>query len=814
MKSTKATVGVVMMRFIRVAKILFVLNGSVVAFLPDVSTVFERRQIRNFRVKARTTARITRWVSPSSRNQEKDISNRAETTINIEGLQPEEEFSRLAAIDETIRGLQLQLPTILTKALSPDMAERVYSEDNFCFSVLVDDEMDYGRNSIQNQGNTNDRENIVKRDNEIVILNSREELMALSDVLVLTTAAAQQAIIVTGTTDARVKIECQLIMDSSFRVIRIPWRAKAPALTLSGTGSGDRFNNFEGITDCYLGTIDNVGKVERFVVRKANFNGRTLNGPAIGQALKRIRSTLSNLQQNPILQNIVRTTQQGDNNNNNRATTLFNTLRDEFLDQATTALSTAQTISAKQEVEITTIPVYRVDSIDDLSLVKNNGWIQDQIAENEGKIQHGDKLYIPCPGTNEWKEYVDSRYCVVNFSNEIIPQLSDLSIIDSTLFAENATYKTEADESILMTGGKALANFFQSMALTRKGTGGTWSMTHCEVLDWKDRKVAISYEATTGNLPLWTIQGRDIYKLDTTTCGDDRPIITTIQQGQMVANGPNGNTLRFDGRWLTENVAAAFQGDENFPSSNGPRDFLTELLMNQPSLSPFLQPRSPVRTKSRARVKSKVSESTAAASFYIMQSLYEQGMALFDTSPSSRLSPPGFDQMSENIELKGYLGESIVRGSSLYNQSIGSVIFGIRESIRRKRLLIEEAPSPPRIELLVPTGEIRLSLTFLFRIPSPGVGIIVSPNSDSPTSSLPLKVELTSDYRIDPDTGLIVEHRLVETRVNGQLTAGDQVSRWMQRFLKLDGAAPTAGVRNEDGAFAAILDAISWFRPM
>ena len=163
--------------------------------------------------------------------------------------------------------------------------------------------------------------------------------------------------------------------------------------------------------------------------------------------------------------------------------------------------------------------------------------------------------------------------------------------------------------------------------------------------------------------------------------------------------------------------------------------------------------------------------------------------------------------MSENIELKGYLGESIVRGSSLYNQSIGAVIFGIRESIRQKRLTIEGPSTTPRVELLVQTGEIRLSLAYKFRIPPPGI----FPSPDSSPSGLPLKVELVSDYKIDPDTGLITEHRLVETRINGQLTAGDQVSRWMQRFLKLDGAAATTS-RNDDGALSAILDALSWFR--
>jgi hypothetical protein len=825
------------------SSIILNLTDSVQAFiLPDATSPFKhqhkhQQQNHYYRADANVnTARgVSRWVSPSSRNQDRNNNdNQAEREITaIEGLfLAEEEFGRLVAVDETIRALQLQLPTILTKALTPAMVEKVYSKDDFCFSILVDDERGNGGGDILDQdddGDDRDTTGSKKDDDEIVVLNSREELMALSDVLVLTTAAAQQAILVTGrTADAKVKIECQFIIEDSCQIIRIPWRAKTPTLgALSPTGSGKKFHNFEGITDCYLSSTidddDDVGKVERFVVRKASFNGRILNGPAIGQALKRIQSTLSNLQQNPILKNIVRTTTQqnsddNNNNNNNRATSIFNTLLDGFLDQAATALSTTQTASSKQNVDATTIPVYQVDSIGDLSLVANNGWIQDEIVTADNTKPKQGEILTPCPGTKDWDNYVNSRSCLTRFSNDVIPQLSDLSIVDSKLFADDATYQIEGDKSIVMTGRESLANFFQSMALTRKGTGGSWTMIRYEVLDWKARTVAISYEVTTSSLPLWTIQGRDIYELDTTTSKDDRPIIKAIRQGKMVANGPNGNTLRLDGRWLTENVASAFQGDGTSPSSKLPRDFLTELLMNQPNLSPFLKQQKKSSTRSKSSIGSsrrKLSKSAAAASYYIMSDLYEQAISLFDMSSSNRRSPPGAEQMSENIELKGYLGESIVRGSSLYNRSIGSVIFGIRESIRQKRLVIEETPAPPRVELLVPTGEIRLSLTFLFRIPPIGAGILPSQDTSNGIGpGLPLKVELTSDYRIDPDTGLITEHRLVETRINGQLTAGDQVSRWMQRFLKLDVAAATTTVRNEDGGLTAIMDAISWFRSM
>jgi len=812
-----------------------------------------------------TTKISARWASRSSLYQSKDYtnsnsnsnsnSNDVDPGVRIEGLLSNEEFDRLVAVDETIRALRLQLPTILTKPLTPAMAEKVYSKDDFCFSVLVDDESSSsyedsnngGQNGSTGGGNANVdldyfRDNGSKNSNDIVVLNSREELIALSDVLVLTTAVAQQAILVTGTTDTKVNIECQLIIDESCRVVRIPWRAKTPILGSSlstSTATGKRFNNFEGVTDCYLCTNDGtddyngIGKVERFVVRKASFNGRTLNGPAIGQALKRIQSTVTNLQQNPILQNIVRTTQQdgnSNNKNNNRGPNIFNTIRDEFLGQAATALSvrlssddpeiltaTSGSRTASSE-QFSTVPVYQVESISELSLNIDHIWMDEaSIKDQKNKTSRDskrEKITTPCPGTKDWEEYVDSTSCLLRFSNKVIPQLSDLNIVDSKLFAEDIAFKIEADESVLMTGRESLANFFQSMALTRKGTGISWEMDRYQVIDWKNRTVAISYKVKTNRFPLWTIQGRDIYVLDTTK-SEGLPIIREIRQGKMIAKGPNGNEIRLDGRWLVEYLVTALQVDGTSSGTNLPRDFLTEFLMNQPNLSPLLQQQKSLSgTTSSIKSKRKISQSVATASYYIMTDLYEQGLSLFDMTSTTRRSPPAVEYMSENIELKGYLGESIVRGSSVYNRSIGSVIFGIRESIRQKRLLIEETSVPPRVELLVPTGGIRLTLTFLFRIPTPGAGIIPSPDSTSRVSGLPLKVELTSDYRVDPDTGLIVEHRLVETRINGQLTAGDQVSRWMQRFLNLDGALATDTNRNEDGALKVISDALSWFRSM
>ncbi|VEU33997.1 unnamed protein product [Pseudo-nitzschia multistriata] len=784
---------------------------------------------------------------------------------NIEGLLPERELERLVAVDETVRALKKQLPTILTRPLTPAVAEDAFCKEGFCLSVLVDVDVDdesesqkaykgslggtgAGAGAYDEQRRKPPSERIAERiPDEIVLLNGRDELVALGDVLVLATALARQAVLVTGTMETGVGIECQLILDEACETVRIPWRAKTPVPgSLPVSAAADkRFNYLEGITDCYLRTSSDsetdgqnnsgTGRVHRMVVRKATFNGRTLNGPAIGQALKGIQSTVANLQQNPILQNIVGAAQQQqqqqqeqrqrqqqprDGSGTSRGPSLFNTLRDEFLGQAATAVSARLSPPPKESAAATggegtpsssegsAVPVFRVASIADLPLDVDRAWLdEDSIRTKAEPLETA----TPCPGTEEWKDFVDASFSLRRFCSEVIPQLSDLNIVDSNLFAGDASYKNAADGTVLLAGRESLAGFFQSIALTRKGTGISWETRGCEVLDWKNRTVAVRYEMATKGFPLWTVSGRDVYVLDATLSSGERPVVLEILQGPLVARGPNQNEIPLDGLWLVDNLSSALGVDGASPGTTLPRDFLTELLRNQlPGPGP---PKPP--TKRRRRL----SEHAAASVYYIMADLHEQGLSLFDTESTTGPSPPAIEYMAENLALRGYLGEPILRGSALYDRSVRSVLFALRESVKRGRLRVEGPPVPPRVELREnPEGcvFVRLTLTVAFRIPPPGPGILQqAADSLGPASGLPLRVELVSDYGIDPERGKITEHRLVETRINGQLTAGDQVSLWMKRFLNAEGNIAAGGSepsRAEERALGAIADALSWFR--
>jgi hypothetical protein len=68
--------------------------------------------------------------------------------------------------------------------------------------------------------------------------------------------------------------------------------------------------------------------------------------------------------------------------------------------------------------------------------------------------------------------------------------------------------------------------------------------------------------------------------------------------------------------------------------------------------------------------------------------------------------------------------------------------------------------------------------------------------------SVPLNLELVSEYKVNSQ-GLIKEHKLVESRVNGQLTPGDVLSRWIK-------GTTTSSNNNEPNL--SLLDVLAWAR--
>lgn len=697
------------------------------------------------------------WFTVSPARSSFVTHDKSSSTIlsSIEGLA--ENFDGLCDLDETIQGLKQQLPSTLIRPLTSLTASKVYAED-FQLTVLL-------------PASKNNEETTTAENGEITLLQSREELISLSDVLVLTTTAAQQALAMIGQENTSQIVNCQLVIDDKLSCIRVPWRATVPIL---GSGANNRL---QGLSEFHVN--DDSSKVQIHRIRNVTWNGRDLNGPEIGQAFRAIQAATDNIQKSPLFPQNAFATGPG--------ATLWKELRGGLLEQAATAASARLSKADPPPVPL----FYKVSSIQDV-----NGWIENDV----GNLTSASP--IPLPGSDNWSDYVLAHGCLTRFCEQAIPMLAGTdprrSPVDPNLFATNVTFFA-SDGTLLLTGNDLVANFYQSLSLARRGTGQSWKVTRSSVLDWQNRSLIIDYEATN-NLPPWNIRGSDVYILDNSS--KEQPIVKQIQQLEFKASSSDGS-LFLDSKWLMSNLVGAVKRTRGVSMGGvNAGEVLSELLLQQSGgLSPQLSSQS-------KQNNGRLSESSAANVYYIMTSLLEETSNLFNAS--SNEIPPVAEFMLEKVELHGYLGETLVRGRNIYSRVVGTILAGTKQSILQKRLLVEKT-IPPRVEL-TKKGAVRLDQVFYFRLPPPGMGLFAD-STTTPTIGVPLKIELVSDYIIDPMTGLIKEHTLVETRVNGQLTPGDVLSRWIQRFLKLENVNPTKSNDNED-FLKSFTDAMTWFRAL
>jgi hypothetical protein len=653
----------------------------------------------------------------------------------IDGLVPN--FERASQVHAILENLQKQLPPLLTKPLTMISADRVYAK-NFSLVVVV-------------EGQQDDEE-----DEEFTLATSREDLISLTDLIVLATTAAQRASQFLGNSDSRTgtQVSCQLLLDERLEKIRIPWKTKL--ITFGATTPA----RIEGLSEFVLSPQD--GKVQKLRLLNITFNDNVMNGPAIGQAFRTLKSF--NLQQSPIFQSVL------------GGTSILNDLRDGFLEQAAEAASNRVNVNgkAKNDLQVDPPQIIFVDNLE-----TTTGWLRNQTAK---------KRDLPYPGTKEWKEYTMAHKSLTNFFEEVLQVLSGADRtkeITPQLFSPTATY-FGVDGSLLMEQDEAIAIFYKSVALARKTSGGTWTLTRA-VVDWKNRTATIDYQANS--LPPWTVQGRDIYHLDPLS---ETPIIEKIEQVQFSISNQDG-IIKMKDQWFMRNLVGAIERGR-FAGGEGVRDIIGELLLQQ----------GPSKALSKIKRPSlRLSESAAATVFYIMSDLHQQvGLLLSEIGDAV---PPAIEFMSDKVELRGYFGEAVVRGATMYNRVVGLMISSLKQAISRKTVVVVKEV-PARVEL-TPDGNVRLYLTLQLRVPPP-VGIF----ADATQAGVPLKLELVSDYIIDPSSGKISQHRLIESRVNGQLTPGDVMSRSIQRYLNLESATSTTD--GDDDLPKTLSDAFAWVRSM
>ena len=196
-----------------------------------------------------------------------------------------------------------------------------------------------------------------------------------------------------------------------------------------------------------------------------------------------------------------------------------------------------------------------------------------------------------------------------------------------------------------------------------------------------------------------------------------------------------------------------------------------------------------------------------------MSALHQQGNQLV-MDPTTPQSPPGLDFMSDSVQLLGYLGEVLLRGKQQYQQNVGLPVRGLSKGLESGRIISEKPPST-QVSLTM-ENRIEFSLTLHLRLSmsgfSPGDFLFQrngnTENSDmsnaflAPSSGIPLKIQLRSEYVLDPITGDITQHRLLESLVNGQLTPADMLSRFLQ--------GRESGSNTSSNPLGGLSDLIQW----
>ena len=485
--------------------------------------------------------------------------------------------------------------------------------------------------------------------------------------------------------------------------------------------------------------LNEGGKVCQHKVLDVKLDGQTVS--AVGETLATLRRAFRTFGDSPLLTGL---------RESPFAATLLEDIRNGLIQQ-------------QQQQKIETLPVpplYVTDSVCSAFASKN--------SNNMTLIDNLDSALPPLPGSLRWTDFAASRQGIAQFVECGLPVLTGnvFSTKDdfTKLFATNAELKG-VDGVVLASGGDRVANFYRTLASLRKGTSGDWKISHVST-DYNSRSVIVNWIAT---IPI-RVEGKDRFQL---SCdGEEDSVIESIEQLELKISG---NRVK-DPEWFRTFLSTIETGKGNVGV-----EMVVDLL--QQAGGSQLR-KTPKILKGPPKLKPE-----AAASFYgILCALHRDLPTLMDANPQS---PPAAEYVADSVELRGYLDELLAKGFTSYSQVANVLTGSLRAALRTGRVTAEAPPSPT-IEFTA-DGSIRVSLFIKLKVK-------VAPRETD--LGVPLNLELVSEYKVNSD-GEIKEHKLIESRVNGQLTAGDVISRWI-KGTAIDDPSPSA----------PLLDILAWARSL
>lgn len=560
---------------------------------------------------------------------------------------------------------------------------------------------------------------IVVGKDDYVLASSREEMITLQNAVLLAVQGPLRATNLLSRRNITAPlVNCRFVIQNvDASELLVDWDVQG---AIANT-------NVSGLSELKL----QDGKVSIHRLRKVLVNGQSQDAEAVGNALSRIRQTVRSLQQAQGLQSTI---------------VPFGSM----------------------------LSQYRDDIIRQLDLVLPSqaptAPISFEASKNEASQ---DNMDLPIPGTLPWECYARSHVAIETFVNEIIPKLA-LAPSDATFDLEGL-FSSESeliglDGTTLISNGPRLAKFYQSMASWRRRSLTTWTLVEANAMEWQGKlQVRISFVTVLPGSET-SLSGVDRYTLDTEPGSNKIRILSVHQESMSIGENSKQQDLVLLMRGIVD-----FAENDRF--ANADEQWIAELwqrlrAQNGDDKASGTNVSGPPKRQSKIPIRS---DAAAATVYRIMTALHNDGADLADPSIASN-RPPALDFMIENVQFRGLLNEILARGRSSYQQNLGMSIESLKSSLRAKRITSEREPST-KVEL-TSAGNIRYSLTLFLKVATfTGIPSLLN----VPSTGLPLRVDLISDYILDPDSGRIVQHRVIESRLNDQLTPGDVFSRILLR---------------------------------
>jgi hypothetical protein len=394
------------------------------------------------------------------------------------------------------------------------------------------------------------------------------------------------------------------------------------------------------------------------------------------------------------------------------------------------------------------------------------------------------------------------------------------------------------DTITLLRGAGKLTDFYRSLVLFRDSTRGDWKTTSV-MADIEKQQLIISWKTETPlkiegtdsfifesptlsssqRLPLCSDSNAEVVaRLCSSYFNDDKTDILPVKIRKIESNKFIVAGVTVDSAWAQTFVSAALRSGltENAPL---PDTTIIELLrsLTQP------QKKSPTKMNNPTTSDSTFPslDDDAAVSFYnILRALHND---IPNIATIGFASTPADEFLTDTIELRGLLGEVLVRDQQNYRRVLGIVTSSLRAGVQTNTLRL--ATKPRTVIEVTSYGSIRVNIILALWISAPQLplgGMLGGQSSSSSRQQkggedyqgfgAPLKIELSSEYIID-STGRISQHKILESRVNGVLTPGDLLSRWIKELTREESSSSSRSLVDAPASqFDNLIDVIAWVR--